>query len=53
MPEGQEIRRAADKIEAVLKDRVAEKVEFGLQPLKKYVKPLKGRNILALSLIHI
>ena len=49
MPEGPEIRRAADKIEAVLKDRVAEKVEFGLQPLKKYVKPLKGSNILALE----
>ena len=49
MPEGPEIRRAADKIEAVLKDKVAEKVEFGLQPLKKYVKPLKGSNILALE----
>ena len=29
MPEGPEIRRAADKIEAVLKDKRVEKIEFG------------------------
>ena len=42
MPEGPEIRRAADKIEAVLKDKTVEKIEFGLQPLRKFGKPLKG-----------
>ncbi len=29
MPEGPEIRRAADKVEAVIKDTSLEKVEFG------------------------
>ena len=42
MPEGPEIRRAADKIESVLKNKTIEKVEFGLTPLKKYAKPLTG-----------
>ena len=42
MPEGPEIRLAADKIEAVLKDKTAERVEFGLAPLKRYSKPLTG-----------
>ncbi len=49
MPEGPEIRRAADKIEAVLKDRTVKKIEFGLQPLKKFVTPLKGSNVLSLE----
>ena len=49
MPEGPEIRRAADKIEAVLKDRTAEKIEFGLRPLKKYARSLKGSRVLALE----
>ncbi|MDA7688028.1 endonuclease VIII [Pseudomonadales bacterium] len=49
MPEGPEIRRAADKIEAVLKNKTVEKIEFGLPPLKKFVKPLKGSNVLALE----
>ncbi len=49
MPEGPEIRRAADKIEAVLKDKTVEKVEFGLQPLKKYAKSLKGTTVLSLE----
>ena len=49
MPEGPEIRRAADKIEAVLKDRTAEKIEFGLRPLKKYARALKGSRVLALE----
>lgn len=49
MPEGPEIRRAADKIEAVLKDKTVEKIEFGLQPLKKFAKPLKGTTVLSLE----
>ena len=49
MPEGPEIRRAADKIEAVLKNKTVEKIEFGLQPLKKFVKPLKNSNVLSLE----
>ena len=49
MPEGPEIRRAADKIESVLKDKTIEKVEFGLKPLKKYAKPLTGTNVLSLE----
>ena len=38
MPEGPEIRRAADKIEKVLKEKTIDKVEFGLQSLvaKRY-----------------
>ena len=49
MPEGPEIRRAADKIEAVLKNKTIEKVEFGLTPLKKYAKPLTGSKVLSLE----
>ena len=49
MPEGPEIRRAADKIEAVLKNKTIEKVEFGLTPLKKYAKPLAGSKVLSLE----
>jgi len=49
MPEGPEIRRAADKIEAVLKNKTVEKIEFGLQPLKKFAKPLKYSNVLSLE----
>lgn len=49
MPEGPEIRRAADKIESVLKNKTIEKVEFGLKPLKKYAKPLTGTKVLSLE----
>ena len=49
MPEGPEIRRAADKIEAVLKNKTVEKIEFGLQPLKKFAKPLRYSNVLSLE----
>ena len=49
MPEGPEIRRAADKIESALKNKTIEKVEFGLKPLKKYAKPLTGTNVLSLE----
>ena len=49
MPEGPEIRRAADKIEAVLRERTVEKIEFGLKPLKKFSKPLTGSKVLSLE----
>ena len=49
MPEGPEIRLAADKIEAVLKDKTAERIEFGLAPLKRYTKPLTGSTVLSLE----
>jgi endonuclease-8 len=49
MPEGPEIRRAADKIESVLKNKTIERVEFGLTPLKKYAKPLTGSKVLSLE----
>ncbi|CAA0297462.1 MULTISPECIES: endonuclease VIII [unclassified Alteromonas] len=49
MPEGPEIRRAADKVEAVIKDIPLEKVEFGLAQLKPYVKQLEGENVLRME----
>lgn len=49
MPEGPEIRRAADKVEAVLKNKTVDKIEFGLQPLEKFAKPLKGSKVLSLE----
>ena len=49
MPEGPEIRRAADKVEAVIKDIPLEKVEFGLAQLKPYVKQLEGEKVLRME----
>ena len=49
MPEGPEIRRAADKIEAVLRHKIVESLEFGLKPLKRFAKPLEGTKVLALE----
>ena len=49
MPEGPEIRRAADKIEAVLKDKTVENIQFGLPGLKKFARPLKGSKVLSLE----
>jgi len=49
MPEGPEIRRAADKIEAVLKNRTVEKIVFGLKPLKRFSKALTGSKVIALE----
>ena len=46
MPEGPEIRRAADKVESVLKDTPLEKVEFGLAPLIPYASQLEGEHVL-------
>ena len=49
MPEGPEIRRAADKVEAVLKDKAVERLQFGLKPLKKFSKRLTGTKVLHLE----
>ncbi len=49
MPEGPEIRLAADKVEAVLKDKTVERIQFGLQPLKKFSKALTGTKVLQLE----
>jgi endonuclease-8 len=49
MPEGPEIRRAADKVEAVLKDKTVERIQFGLQKLKKFSKALTGTKVLQLE----
>ena len=49
MPEGPEIRRAADKVEAVLKDKTVERIKFGLQPLKKFSRALTGTKVLQLE----
>ena len=49
MPEGPEIRRAADKVEAVIKDIPLEKVEFGLAQLKPYAKQLEGEKVLRME----
>ena len=49
MPEGPEIRRAADKVEAVIKDIPLEKVEFGLTKLKPYAKQLEGEKVLRMQ----
>lgn len=49
MPEGPEIRRAADTIEAVLKGEKVERIQFGLPELKKFARPLKGSRVLSLE----
>ena len=49
MPEGPEIRRAADKLEAVLRDKAVERIQFGLRPLKKFSKTLTGTKVLQLE----
>ncbi len=45
MPEGPEIRRAADRIAAILQDKTAEHVRFGLPRLKRFEKHLCGRTV--------
>ncbi|MGD2007876.1 MAG: endonuclease VIII [Cellvibrionales bacterium] len=49
MPEGPEIRLAADKIEAVLRNKTVEKISFGLPPLKKFERRLRGSKVLSLE----
>ena len=49
MPEGPEIRRAADRIAAVLAGQTAECVRFGLPELKRYEKRLSGHTVDSVS----
>ncbi len=49
MPEGPEIRRAADRIAAVLEGEVAERVRFGLSKLKRHEKRLSGHLVESVS----
>ena len=49
MPEGPEIRRAADKVQQVLIDKPLERVEFGLPQLKNYEKQLENEHVLSVE----
>lgn len=49
MPEGPEIRRAADKIAKVLEGRLIESVCFGLDHLKEFDTELSGQIVLELE----
>lgn len=46
MPEGPEIRRAADRIAAVLTDRPVEEVSFGLPRLERFAERLRGARVI-------
>ena len=49
MPEGPEIRRAADKIAAVLVDREIESITFGLPRLRRFERVLQGQTVTAVD----
>ena len=49
MPEGPEIRRAADRIGRVLNGRTVERVEFGLGRLETWAPRLSGTRVSAVS----
>ena len=49
VPEGPEIRRAADKVAAVLVGKQIEDVEFGLANLRRYEGQLSGRTVTAVD----
>ena len=49
MPEGPEIRLAADRVARVLVDRSIEQVEFGLPRLKRFEKRLTGCRVTAID----
>lgn len=49
MPEGPEIRRAADKVAAILVDETIESVRFGLPQLRPFERRLAGRKVLAVD----
>ncbi|WP_428633537.1 endonuclease VIII [Sedimenticola sp.] len=49
MPEGPEIRRAADQVETALLNQPLRQVTFGLSRLKVYEKVLKGSRITAVE----
>lgn len=45
MPEGPEIRQAADKIAAIVEYKTIERIEVGLPTLTPFVKQLEGRKV--------
>ncbi|NNF50866.1 MAG: endonuclease VIII [Gammaproteobacteria bacterium] len=45
MPEGPEIRRAADRIASVLLDQRIESIQFGLPSLRNFARKLKGQLV--------
>ncbi len=45
MPEGPEIRRAADALSEVLEGRTADTVRFGIPRLQRYGKLLRGHRV--------
>ena len=49
MPEGPEIRRAADKVAAVLVGKTIEKVSFGLPRLRRFEERLQGCAVTAVD----
>lgn len=49
MPEGPEIRRAADAIAAVLEGHIVESVRFGLPRLRRHGKTLQGHRVTAVE----
>ncbi len=49
MPEGPEIRRAADEIARVLEDRVMERVSFTQAPLRHQGKRFTGQRVVAIE----
>ncbi|MDP4743265.1 MAG: endonuclease VIII, partial [Porticoccaceae bacterium] len=49
MPEGPEIRRAADKIAKVLEAKKIERVEFAFEHLKPFEYELQSREIVSLE----
>jgi len=49
MPEGPEIRRAADRIAVALEGKVVEKAEFFLPALKQHGSGFSGRRVIALE----
>ena len=49
MPEGPEIRRAADQVAAVLVGREIESISFGLPQLQRFERRLRGRTVTAVD----
>ena len=49
MPEGPEIRRAADAIGEVLENQTIETVRFGLPKLRHYARQLRGHKVLRIE----
>lgn len=49
MPEGPEIRRAADRIAAALEDQVVEEVKFGIPRLRRHARTLRGQRVRAVE----